>query len=187
MAAFPQIPFAVTTVVTSGTDAGVDYYAASGTAFPWAFGDRFCDERGRIFIFLKIDPALTNNATAIGESGSLKAAHTWTNDVSDASNSTYPTFAGVALGAHAESTSTTTVRAALFLVKGRTTVITDGNIVLASAQMCQLNTSSDGAVVLVDETATNLAAGSENMYVGHALADDSGTSLDIFVASKIFG
>ncbi len=187
MAAFPQIPFAVTTVVSSGTDSGVDYYAASGTAFPWAFGARFCDEQGRIFIFLKISAALTNNATAIGEAGSLMAAHVWTNDVSDAANSTYPTFAGLALGVLAESTSTTTVRAGLFLVNGRANGITDGNAVLATANQLQLNTSSDGALIPVDETATNLANGSLQMFAGTALADDVGTVVDMYVKSLIFG
>lgn len=184
MAAFPQIPFPVTEVRTTGTASGVDF----PNGFPWNYGDRFCDERGRIFAFWKIDPALTNNTFASGECAALKASHTVTNDVSDASNATYPTFAGVALGSLPESTSTTTVRAGLFLVNGRATVtITDGNAVLASAFMLQLNTSVDGGCIPVDETATNLADGSKVMFVGHALADDSGNSCDVFVKSAVFG
>lgn len=184
MAAFPQIPFPVDQVVTTGTDSGVSH----PNGFPWNYGARFCDNEGRIFIFLKLDPALINNTAATGECGALKASHTWTNDVSDASNATYPTFAGVALGSLPESTSTTTVRAGLFLVNGRATVtITDGNAVLASAFLLQLNTSVDGGCIPVDETATNLAEGARVMQVGHALADDVGNSCDVWVKSEIFG
>lgn len=175
MSNFPQIPFPVDQVVTA-LDKG------------WTLGDRFVDNRGRIFCLWQIDPALTNNTFATGEVAVLKASHVVTNDVSDASNATYPTFAGLALGSLAESTGSTTIRYGLFLVNGRATVtITDGNAVLASAFMLQVNTSADGGCLPVDETATNLAAGSEVMFVGHALADDSGTSCDVWVKSKVFG
>lgn len=174
-AGLPEIPFPVDQVVTALDPS-------------WNLGDRFVDSRGRIFCLWKIDPALTRDTFATGEVAVLKANHTVTNDVSDAANATYPTFAGIALGSLAESTSTTTVRYGLFLVKGRATVtLTDGNAVLASAFMLQVNTSVDGGCIPVDETATNLADGSKVMFVGHALADDSSTSCDVYVASAIFG
>lgn len=181
---FPQIPFPVNQVWKTGTDSGVDT-----ATLPWELGSRFVDEKGRIFVLLKIDPALINNTAATGECGALKAAHTWTNDVSDASNATYPTFAGVALGSLPESTSTTTVRHGLFLVNGRATVtITDGNVVLASAFLLGLNTSVDGGCLPIDETSAALAFGLlEGMTVGHALADDVGNSCDVWVKSKVFG
>lgn len=181
---YPAIPFKIDATVTTGTASGVEY----PNGFPWNYGDKFSDERGRVFVFLKIDPALTNNASASGECGSLKAAHTWTNDVSDASNSTYPTFAGVALGVLPESTSTTTVRAGLFLVHGRCTVTaTDGNVVLASAFELGLNTSVDGGCLPIDETSTALADGAARvMYVGQALADDVGNACDVMVNSLVF-
>lgn len=177
---FPGIPFRTDKVLE---------VASGGSLDPaLALGNRYVDEKGRIFIFLQIDPALTNNTFAAGECAALKASHTATNDVSDASNATYPTFAGVAMGSLAESTSGGTTRYGLFLVNGRTTVTaTDGNAVLASAFMLELNTSVDGGCIPIDETATNLAAGRDVMFVGHALADDVSTSCDVYVKSKIFG
>lgn len=175
-AGLPEIPFPVDQVVTALDPS-------------WALGDRFVDSRGRIFCLWQIDPALTRNTFATGEVAVLKAAHVVTNDVSDASNATYPTFAGMALGSLPESTSTTTTRYGLFLVKGRATAtLTDGNAVLASAFLLGVNTSVDGGCVPIDETSAALAIGSVNpMLVGHALADDSSTSCDVYVASQIFG
>lgn len=173
-AGIPEIPFPVDQVVTALDPS-------------WALGDRFCDKRGRIFVLLLIDPALTRNASASGEVGVLKAAHTWTNDVSDALlSSTYPIFAGMALGALAESTSTTTLRYGLFLVNGRATAtITDGNVVAGSIVALS---STDGGIIELDETAQGATTGAMfSALVGVALADDvSTTSCDIYVHSSYF-
>lgn len=183
-AGLPEIPFPVTSVVTTGTASGVDY----PNGLPWNLGDRFVDNRGRIFALWKIDPALTNNATASGEVMVLKANHTVTNDVSDGLDATSPIFAGVALGALDESSTTTTVRHGLFLVKGRCTVtITDGNV--AASDILIVNTSVDGGCIEIDETATNLAANkTSSSFVGVALADDDGNNdCDVYVSSFLFG
>jgi hypothetical protein len=172
---FPGIPWKVDQVATSITG--------------YTLGDRFVDERGRIFILWQIDPALINNTAASGEVGVLKASHVWTNDVSDGiPDGTSPIFAGMALGALAESTSGGTTRYGLFLVNGRATAtITDGNV--AAGDLVRLNASSDGAIIEYDETATNLAANIVGpQHVGFALADDvSTTSCDIYVSSFLFG
>jgi hypothetical protein len=172
---FPGIPWKVDQVATDITG--------------YTLGDRFVDERGRIFILWQIDPALINNATASGEVGVLKASHVWTNDVSDSLiDSTSPIFAGVALGAHAESTSGGTTRYALFLVKGRCTLTTTDGNVAAGDQLC-LNTSVDGGVIEIDETSTALTGNRMIAeYVGVALADDDGNNdVNAYVASQIFG
>ena len=175
-AGLPEIPFPVDQVVTALDPS-------------WNLGDRFVDSRGRIFCLWQIDPALTRNTFATGECAALKASGVVTNDVSDASNATYPTFAGMALGSLPESTSTTTTRYGLFLVKGRATAtLTDGNVVLASAFLLGLNTSVDGGCIPIDETSAALAFGLlEAMTVGHALADDVSTACDVYVSSKVFG
>jgi hypothetical protein len=146
------------------------------------------DSRGRIFCLWKIDSDLTNNATASGEVGYLGAAGMWTQKIANGLDGTSPIFAGMALGVLPESTSTTTIRYGLFLVKGRATAtITDGNV--AAGDPLIVNASSAGAVIEYDETATNLAASkSGQSHVGIAMADDvSTTSCDIFVGSQIFG
>ena len=175
-AGIPEIPFPVDQVVTALDPS-------------WALGDRFCDKKGRIFVLWQIDSALINNTSASGEVGTLKASHVWTNDVSEGLFSgTYPVFAGMALGALPESTSTTTIRYGLFLVKGRATAtITDGNV--AAGDTVIVNQASAGAIIEYDETATNLAAAKHSAsLVGVAMADDvSTTSCDIYVASQIFG
>jgi hypothetical protein len=170
---FPGIPFKVDQVATSITG--------------YNLGDRFVDERGRIFILWQIDPALINNTAATGEVGVLKAGHVWTNDVSDSLiDATSPIFAGMALGSLAESTSGGTTRYGLFLVKGRATATISSGSVAAGDQLC-LDTSVDGAVIEIDETSTALT-GNRTVaeYVGVALADESAAATDMYVASQIF-
>lgn len=183
-AGLPEIPFPTTAYVTYGTASGVDYPGG----LPWTLGDRFVDKRGRIFILWKLDTDLTNDTTAAGEVGYLGAAGMWTQKVANGLDGTSPIFAGMTEAIVPESTSTTTVRAALFLVKGRgTCTITDGNV--AAGDPLIVNQASAGAVIEYDETATNLAASkSGQSHVGIAMADDvSTTSCDIFVGSVIFG
>ena len=182
-AGIPEIPFALTAVVTSGTASGVDY-----ATLPWTLGDRFCDSRGRIFCIWKADTDLTNDTFAVGETAYLGAAGMATNKVANGLDGTNPIFAGLAMAVLPESTSTTTVRHGLFLVNGRgTATITDGNV--AAGDSVIVNQASAGAIIEYDETATNLAAAKHGVsFVGVAMADDvSTTSCDVYVKSQVFG
>lgn len=173
---FPAIPFPVDQVTTDITG--------------HTLGNRYVDARGRIFVLWQIDPALTRDTFATGEVAVLKANHVVTNDVSDGVDATYPVFAGVALGSLAESTGTTTVRYGLFLVKGRATLtITDGNVVLATANLLAVDTGVDGGCLAIDETSTGLtAARTTSGIVGVALADDDANNdVNAFVSSVLFG
>jgi hypothetical protein len=180
MADFPNIPFSI--------DKTMDLTAGASLPAGCVLGRRYIEpETGRIFILWKIDPALTRDTFATGETASLKASHTVTNDVSDALDATSPHFAGVALGSLAESTSGTTDRYGLFLVNGRCTVtITDGSA--DAGDMLMLNTSVDGGCIEFDETSTALAGNiATSKFVGVAFAADSGNSCDVYVKSVLFG
>ena len=181
---FPEIPFDPSTFVTTGTAVGVDY----PNGLPWTLGDRFCDKRGRIFVLWKVDSDLTNDTTVTGEVGYLGAGGMWTQKVANGLDGTNPIFAGMSQGTIPESTSTTTVRNGLFLVKGRgTATITDGNVDAGDSLI--VNQASAGAIIEYDETATNLVAAKSNAsFFGVALAADvSTTSCDVYVASNLFG
>ena len=172
---FPMIPFPVDQVITALPAGHV-------------LGNRYVDSRGRIFCLWQIDPILIRDTFATGEVAVLKAAHTVTNDVSDALfDATSPIFAGVALGSLAESTGTTTLRYGLFLVKGRATLTLSGGSVVAG-DLLALDTAVDGGVIEFDETSTALTGNRTTAeFVGVALADEAAQATDAYVCSNLFG
>lgn len=174
---FPSLP------VPAGTSMPT-IEVASGGSLPndLVLGNVYVDgATGDLYIFLQLDPALTNNAFANNEPATLKANWVATNDVSDGVESgTYPVCCGVARGAYAESTASGTTRYAFFQIWGRGTIANEGTDYNAGEIMI-LATGTDGAAIRSVGTTTSADGVLTNSRVGTAAATGTGTTTDCFI------
>lgn len=173
---FPEIPFPVSSVATDITG--------------HTLGNIYVDKDGKCYALWEIDPALISDTFANNQLAYLKASLVVTNDVSDAiDGADDPICAGVARGALAESTGTTTRRYGLFQIWGRGTVTTNGDDDIAAGDILTIDTASDGGCDSIDPDAETIdPARLKRGKVGVALADDvnADNTVDTMIAVGLF-
>lgn len=180
---FPMIPFRTSAVVTRGTASGVDY----PDGFPWALGTVFADADGKLYAFWEIATALTNDTFANNEvCYPTTTIGVVTNTVANAvESSTYPICAGVARGSLAESTSTTTVRAGLFQIFGRGTVVNSAtDATIGERMIC--DTGANGGAIKSAGSATSADGIITQMTVGTAMETSAGLTAVCMIRAGMF-
>lgn len=154
----------------------------------WALGQEFVDSRnGYKYRLYQISSALTNSKFAAGEVAVFESDLVVTNDVSAGADATYPEAAGIASAAYDQSTGTTTVRYALFLVSGLySTVKTDAGDDIAAGDLVVADETVDGAVDRAPKATDGLTAfGVLKTLVGRARAADVDANDTVSVAVDI--
>lgn len=145
----------------------------------WALGQEFVDSRTSYkYRLYQISSDLNNDAFADGECAVFETDGVVTNKAANYEDTTYPAPAGFACAAYPESTGSTTVRYALFLVEGLKTVLTDTGDDIVKGDLLVADETANGKVDRLAKASDGITTnGVVRTIVGRARANDTATSV----------